>query len=136
MNLSISLFLYKGYDIFSSIALQTTLSHTTFCRGLFQICTNYSFSSSLFSSSLPNYWSQTFINALRSYFVLVLKGAYIKYVGGGTGRFYKFFKKYFVAQETMDLNVSWSIIFSENISWPLQSILVSYLRFIFSSISG
>ena len=136
MNSSISLFLYKGYDIFSSIALQTTLSHTTFCRGLFQICTKYSFSSSLFSSSLPNYWSQTFINALRSYFVLVLKGAYIKYVGGGTRRFYKFFKKYFVSQETMDLNISWSIIFSENISWPLQSILVSYLRFIFSSISG
>ena len=37
----------------------------------------------------------------------ITKGAYIKYVGGGTGGFYKFFKKYFVAQETIDLNISW-----------------------------
>ena len=36
-----------------------------------------------------------------------IKGAYIKYVGGGPGGFYKFFKKYFVAQETIDLNISW-----------------------------
>ena len=35
-----------------------------------------------------------------------IKGAYIKYVGGGPGGFYKFFKKYFVAQETIDLNIS------------------------------
>ena len=35
------------------------------------------------------------------------KGAYIKYVGGCAGGFYKFFKKYFVAQETIDLNISW-----------------------------
>ena len=35
------------------------------------------------------------------------KGAYIKYVGGGPGGFYKFFKKCFVAQETIDLNISW-----------------------------
>ena len=34
-------------------------------------------------------------------------GAYIKYVGGGTGGFYKFFKTNFVAQETIDLNISW-----------------------------
>ena len=36
-----------------------------------------------------------------------LKGAYIKYVRGGAGGFYKFFKKIFVAQETIDLNISW-----------------------------
>ena len=54
------------------------------------------------------------------------KGAYIKYVGGGAGGFYKFFKKYFVPQETIDLNIS----------WPLPSILVSYLRLACSSISG
>ena len=35
---------------------------------------------------------------------LVCKGAYIKYVGGGAGGFYKFFTKDFVAQETIDLN--------------------------------
>ena len=35
------------------------------------------------------------------------KGAYIKYVGGGAGEFYKFFKKFFVAQETIGLNISW-----------------------------
>ena len=39
------------------------------------------------------------------------KEAYIKYVGGGgSGGFYKFFKKKkkkFVAQETIDLNISW-----------------------------
>ena len=33
------------------------------------------------------------------------KGAYIKYVGGGAGGFYKIFKKNFVAQETIDLNI-------------------------------
>ena len=35
-----------------------------------------------------------------------LKGAYIKYVGVGAEEFYKFFKKFFVAQETVDLNIS------------------------------
>ena len=42
--------------------------------------------------------------------VKVYNGAYIKYVGGegaeGKG-FYKFFKKILVAQETIDLNISW-----------------------------
>ena len=38
------------------------------------------------------------------------KGAYIKYVrgnggGGGGGLFYKFFKKDFLAQEIIDLNI-------------------------------
>ena len=36
-----------------------------------------------------------------------IKGAYIKYVGGGTRGFYKFFRRFFVAQETIDLNISW-----------------------------
>ena len=35
------------------------------------------------------------------------KGTYIKYVGLGAGGFYKFFKKSFAAQETMNLNISW-----------------------------
>ena len=30
-----------------------------------------------------------------------------KYAGGGARGFYKFFKKNFVAQETIDLNISW-----------------------------
>ena len=34
------------------------------------------------------------------------KGAH-KYVGGGDGGFYKFFKKIFLAQGTIDLNISW-----------------------------
>ena len=34
-------------------------------------------------------------------------GAYIKYVGGWAGGFYKFFKKNFIVQETIDLNISW-----------------------------
>ena len=38
-------------------------------------------------------------------------GEYIKYVGEGAVGFYKFFKKYFVAQETIDLNISWPINF-------------------------
>ena len=38
--------------------------------------------------------------------LLVLKGAYIKYVGGRSGGFSKFLKKIFVAQETIDLNIS------------------------------
>ena len=61
---------------------------------------------------------------------------HIKYVGGGAQGvgaegFTIFSKKKFVAQEIIDLN-----IFSENISWPLPSILVSYLRLTCSSISG
>ena len=36
------------------------------------------------------------------------KRAYIKNVGGGARAFYKFFKKFFSAQETIDLNISWS----------------------------
>ena len=65
-----------------------------------------------------------------------VKEAYIKYVGGGGGRraageFYNFFKKYFAAQDTIDLNISWPI----NVSWP-PPILVSYLRLICNSISG
>ena len=35
------------------------------------------------------------------------KRAYIKYVGVGAAGFYKFFKKFFVAQETIDLNITW-----------------------------
>ena len=37
---------------------------------------------------------------------LIYKGPYIKYAGGGAGGFYKFFKKFFVAQETIELNIS------------------------------
>ena len=33
------------------------------------------------------------------------QGAYIKYVGGGAGRFYKFFKKSFAASKNIDLNI-------------------------------
>ena len=35
----------------------------------------------------------------------ITKGAYIKYVGGGSGGFYKFFRKIFVAQVTIGLNI-------------------------------
>ena len=34
-------------------------------------------------------------------------GAYIKYVAGVAGGFYKFFKKIFVAQKAIDQNISW-----------------------------
>ena len=51
--------------------------------------------------------------------------------GGG---FYKFFKKYFVDQETIDLNDP--VIFPENVSWPLPSFLVFYLRNTCCSVSG
>ena len=59
------------------------------------------------------------------------KGAYVKYIGGGTEgfyknyKFYKFLKKIFIAQETIYLNIYGPVIFSENISQPLPSILVS-----------
>ena len=41
------------------------------------------------------------------------KWAYIKYVGRGVGGFYKFFKKYFVAQGTTELNILWLSNFIE-----------------------
>ena len=37
--------------------------------------------------------------------IYLSKGPYIKYAGGGAGGFYSFFKKIFVAQETIDLNI-------------------------------
>ena len=43
------------------------------------------------------------------------RGAYIKYVGGGARGFYKFFKKKFVAQETIGLNISWPSNFFQKI---------------------
>ena len=43
----------------------------------------------------------------KSSSIFLYKGAYIKYVGGGAEGFYKFFKKFFVAQETIELNISW-----------------------------
>ena len=64
------------------------------------------------------------------------KGAYIKYVGRGTGGFYKFFRKFFIAQETIDLNISWPSNLFRKYFMPLPSILVSYLRLPCSSISG
>ena len=66
---------------------------------------------------------------------LLSKGAYIKNVGGGAGGFYKFFKKYFVAQETIDLNISWPINFFRKY-FMAPPILVSYLRLTCNSISG
>ena len=49
-----------------------------------------------------------FSDTLISYFLFKFcQGAYIKYVGGGAGGFYKFFKNIFVAQETIDLNILW-----------------------------
>ena len=39
--------------------------------------------------------------------IAISKGVCIKYVGGGNGGFYKFFKNNFVAQETIDQNISW-----------------------------
>ena len=43
------------------------------------------------------------------------KAVYIKYVGGRAGGIYKFFKKYFVDQGTIELNISWSSNFSDKI---------------------
>ena len=64
------------------------------------------------------------------------KGAYIMYVWGGPEGFTNFSKN-FLAQETIDHRLFHGpVIFSENISWPLPSILVSYLRLTCSSISG
>ena len=48
-----------------------------------------------------------------------IKGVYIKYVGGGLEGFTNFFKKIFVAQETIDLNISWpSNFFRKNFMAP------------------
>ena len=48
------------------------------------------------------------------------KGVYIKYVGGGAGGSYKFFKKYFVAQGTIELYISWpTSFFVKNFMTPL-----------------
>ena len=63
------------------------------------------------------------------------KGVYIKYVGGGRGwRILQIFQKEkFVAEETIDLNISWPSNFFRKY---FPSILVSYLRLTCSSASG
>ena len=58
----------------------------------------------------------------------VTKWVYIKYVGVGARGFYKFFKKYFVAQRTIELNISRPSNFFEKNQWPLPLILASHLR--------
>ena len=75
------------------------------------------------------------INCCGSNFLSYL-GSNIKYVGGESGRCYEFFKKYFVPQETIDLNISWPSNFFRKYFMAPPSILVSYLRLTFSSISG
>ena len=44
---------------------------------------------------------------LKYYKSVSVKGAYIKYIGGEARGFYKVFKKFFVVQETKNLNISW-----------------------------
>ena len=61
-------------------------------------------------NSQENTWKRdsgtgVFLWILRS-FKEHLLGTIIKHVGGAAGGFYKFFKKFFVAQETIDLNIS------------------------------
>ena len=61
---------------------------------------------------------------------------HVKYVGWGTRGFYKFFKKKFVAQETIDLNISWSSNFFGkyfmippiNFSFLFKAYLQQYFR--------
>ena len=64
------------------------------------------------------------------------QGAYIKYVEGGAGGFYKFFKNFFVAQETKDLQISWPSNFFRkyfmappiNFSFLFKAYLQQYFR--------
>ena len=70
------------------------------------------------------------------------KGAYIKYVGGGREGFTKFFKKNFVAQETIDLNTSWPSNFFRkyfmappiNFSFSFKVYLQQYFRVVLTVI--
>ena len=65
-----------------------------------------------------------------------VRGAYIKQVRGGAGGFYKFFNENFVAQRTIDLNISWPGEFFQKNFMALPIILVSCLRLACGSISG
>ena len=62
----------------------------------------------------------------------LVKGVYIQYVGGEDGGFYKFFKKYFVTQGTVELNISWPSNFFKKYFMALQLIwsLILALTFI------
>ena len=73
---------------------------------------------------------------------VLCQGAYIKYVAGGGRRVYKFFKKYFVAQESIDLNISWSSNFFRkyfmappiNFSFLFKAYLQQCFRVVLSNI--
>ena len=75
----------------------------------------------------------------RSWYI---KEPYIKYVGGGVGGFYKFFKKNFVVHETIDLNISSPSIFFRkyfmappiNFSFLFKAYLQQYFRVVVSNI--
>ena len=63
--------------------------------------------------------SYRLFDELKYYKSVSVKGAYIKYVGGKARRFYKVFKKFFVAQETKDPNISWPVnLFSKYFMAP------------------
>ena len=70
------------------------------------------------------------------------QGAYIKYVGGRAGGFYKFFQKIFVAQETIELNISWPSNFFRkyfmappiNFSFSFKAYLQQYFRVVLTVI--
>ena len=70
------------------------------------------------------------------------KGAYIKYVGGETGGFYKYFKKIFVPLDTINLNISSPSNFFRkyfmtpaiNFSFLFKAYLQQYFRVVLSNI--
>ena len=74
--------------------------------------------------------------------IIIRERAYIKYVGGGAGGFDKFFKTFFVVQETKDLDISWPSNFFRKyfMSSPIKfrflfkAYLQQYFRVVFSNI--
>ena len=112
----------------------------------------------VFSSDSCDIFKNSFFNrtplvsliniCLKTLSFQLLQGAYIKYVGGGWGEgeggggFYKFFKRFFVAQETIDLNISWPSEFLRkyfmappiNFSFLFKAYLQQYFRVVLSNI--
>ena len=79
---------------------------------------------------------------LRKAALFLNKGPYIKYVRMAAGGFHKFFKKKFVAQETIDLNISWPSNFFRkyfmaspfNFSFLSKAYLQQYFRVVLTVI--
>ena len=133
--------IFLGFYIFAIIGRLTMKSCT--CQ-LFSLISKFT----IFYHAPPSLTiNDIFLQPLSKYFMNPLIGGSLRHKGliryhtlsmqeGGPEGFTNFPKKCSQPSKTQTYIFQGPLIFSENISWPLPSILVSYLSLTCSSISG